>query len=152
MTDEHPSDRIWAAYGKTRPEGFPRDLMPGDCRACYDEHGATGKPRGVSVPRGVETVLRDLQARLNDRGSIRHVKTVLGAQATTDIRAVVDVGFNLKVGDQAAKRYDFILQPAGHEAPSTTTTPSAPGVVGVGIEATPKPVDIDPQNDPPATG
>lgn len=49
-TTLHPSDRLWAGHGKQRPAAWPLDLLPGDCRACYDEHGHTGRPRGVSVP------------------------------------------------------------------------------------------------------
>ncbi len=46
----HPSDRLWEALGKTRPPDMPRDLMPGDCRACYDTIGPHGKPQGISRP------------------------------------------------------------------------------------------------------
>lgn len=69
---------------------------------------APGTELGL-LARGIETDLRSLQDRLNARGDFT-VPAALGAGPGVPVRAVVTLGFDLHIGQEAQPRhYGFVL-------------------------------------------
>lgn len=127
---------------------------------------APGTELGL-LARGFETVLRDLQARLDERGDISIVQGVLGQRVPVDIKATALVVVGLQVGPDEPILFAYPLTPGrqgsfGYPLGQTRlqvpapveAEPSSPSGVGVTVSAVAsiKPVnDMGPEHDPTAT-
>lgn len=78
------------------------------------------------LARGIETVLRDTQERLDRDGKAIQVLGALDHKVDVPIKAQVRLEFAIQVGDGGAPTsFVFVLTPGPHAAPTQPTPPAA---------------------------
>ncbi|MFO1535904.1 MAG: hypothetical protein ABR586_09585 [Thermoplasmatota archaeon] len=183
-TDMQPNDKAPPAAQESqpatdkKPRAAPVKVSLGDANeALLARMKAEVKVPGTDIgllTRGVETVLRDLQERLDAKGKHQTIEGVLGRQVSVPITASAVVVFNVQVADDEPVSYAFGLVPGREgvlpfnvEVGAVRRAPLEPEgrkVVDMGPEvdptATPSPVgltesgktgagpSIDPDRDP----